>query len=40
MISKYLRDRVAKAMTKIPETDREIMARSLRTLLKSLYEED
>ena len=40
VISKYLRDRVAKAMANIPEGDREIMARSLRTLLKSLYEED
>ena len=27
-------------MAKIPEGDREIMAKSLRTLLKSLYEED
>lgn len=40
VLSKYLHDRVAKAMTKIPTGDREIMAKSLRTLLKSLYEED
>ena len=39
VISGYLHDRVAKAMSKIPENDREIMARSLRTLLKSLYED-
>ena len=39
VISSYLHDRVAKAMAKIPENDREIMARSLRTLLKSLYED-
>ena len=39
VLSKYLHDRVAKAMAAIPEQDREIMARSLRTLLKSLYEE-
>ena len=32
--------RVAKAMASIPVQDREIMARSLRTLLKSLYEQD
>lgn len=40
VLSNYLHDRVAKAMAKIPEGDREIMAKSLRTLLKSLYEED
>ena len=40
VLSKYLHDRVAKAMAKIPADDREVMARSLRTLLKSLYEED
>lgn len=40
VLSKYLHDRVAKAMTKIPADDREVMAKSLRTLLKSLYEED
>ena len=40
VLSKYLHDRVAKAMAKIPAGDREIMAKSLRTLLKSLYEED
>lgn len=40
VISGYLHDRVSKAMAKIPAGDREIMARSLRTLLKSLYEED
>ena len=40
VLSKYLHDRVAKAMAKIPEQDREVMARSLRTLLKGLYEED
>ena len=40
VLSKYLHDRVAKAMAKIPTGDREIMAKSLRTLLKSLYEED
>ena len=39
VISGYLHDRVSKAMAKIPAGDREIMARSLRTLLKSLYEE-
>ena len=40
VLSNYLHDRVAKAMAKIPEDEREIMAKSLRTLLKSLYEED
>ena len=40
VLSNYLHDRVAKAMAKIPAGDREIMAKSLRTLLKSLYEED
>lgn len=40
VLSLYLHDRVAKAMASIPMQDREIMARSLRTLLKSLYEED
>ena len=40
VLSNYLHDRVAKAMAKIPKDDREIMAKSLRTLLKSLYEED
>ena len=40
VLSRYLHDRVAKAMASIPEQDREIMARSLRTLLKSLYEQD
>ena len=40
ILSKYLHDRVAKAMAKIPEQDREVMARSLRTLLKGLYEEN
>ena len=39
VISKYLHDRVAKAMAEIPDQDREIMARSLRTLLKAFYEE-
>ena len=39
VLSRYLHDRVAKAMASIPAEDREIMARSLRTLLKSLYEE-
>lgn len=40
VLSRYLHDRVAKAMASIPEDDREIMARSLRILLKSLYDED
>ena len=40
ILSKFLHDRVAKAMSSIPAQDREIMARSLRTLLKSLYQED
>jgi len=40
VLSKFLHDRVAKAMAKIPENDREIMARSLRMLLKSLYEDN
>ena len=30
----------AKAMATIPEQDREIMARSLRTLLKAFYEDE
>ena len=40
VLSKYLHDRVAKAMTKIPDQDREIMARSLRTLLTAFYEDE
>ncbi len=39
ILSKFLHDRVAKAMRDIPEQDREIMARSLRTLLKAFYED-
>ena len=39
VLSKYLHDRVAKAMTNIPDQDREIMARSLRTLLTAFYED-
>ena len=40
VLSKYLHDRVAKAMAKIPDQDREIMARSLRTLLTAFYEDE
>ena len=40
VLSKYLHDRVAKAMATIPEQDREVMARSLRTLLKAFYEDE
>jgi len=40
VLSKFLHDRVAKAMATIPEQDREIMARSLRTLLKAFYEDE
>ena len=39
VLSKYLHDRVAKAMTNIPDQDREVMARSLRTLLTAFYED-
>lgn len=39
VLSKYLHDRVAKAMAKIPDQDREVMARSLRTLLTAFYED-
>ena len=40
VLSKYLHDRVAKAMAKIPDQDREVMARSLRTLLAAFYDAD
>ena len=40
VLSKYLHDRVEKAMKKIPDQDREIMARSLRTLLTAFYEDE
>ena len=40
VLSRYLHDRVAKAMAKIPDQDREIMARSLRTLLTAFYEDE
>ena len=39
VLSKYLHDRVAKAMATIPEQDRVVMARSLRTLLRAFYED-
>ena len=39
VLSKFLHDRVAKAMATIPEQDRVVMARSLRTLLKAFYED-
>ena len=39
VLSKYLHDRVAKAMATIPEQDRIVMARSLRTLLRAFYED-
>ena len=39
VLSRFLHDRAAKAMATIPEQDREIMARSLRTLLRAFYED-
>ena len=39
VLSKFLHDRVAMAMATIPEHDREVMARSLRTLLTAFYED-
>ena len=40
VLSKFLHDRVTKAMETIPEEDRVVMARSLRTLLKAFYEDE